>query len=252
MPNDMTDAAKTVLALSRVSAWFPDDLSAAMPAIRDISFSINRGEFVSISGPSGAGKSTLLRAILGLLPIQSGTIVRHYERPAMVFQNYALFPWLSALDNAAFGLKMAGVGKLEREKAAREVLEQLGLSGFEQHYPSGLSGGQRQRVGLARALAISPDLLIMDEPFSNLDTITAEALKADILKVWRQYGMTILMVNHLIPDAIELSDEILIMSAHPGEIKKAMPITLPRPRDTRSPSFYKHVDELTSEIRRIS
>lgn len=253
MPNTNYQSETPIaLALSRVSAWFEDEKNTEIPALRDISFSLKRGSFVSISGPSGAGKSTLLRAILGLMKADSGEIVRNFKKPAMVFQNYALFPWLSALDNAAYGLKMAGVSKKDREHVARQTLAELGLAGFEHHHPSGLSGGQRQRVGLARALAINPDLLIMDEPFSNLDTITAESLKADILKIWRKFGMTILMVNHLIPDAIELSDQILIMSAHPGQIKHVMPVTLPRPRDTRSAAFYKHVDELTEELRRIS
>jgi NitT/TauT family transport system ATP-binding protein len=248
----MQNDPSVVLALSRVSAWFEDEPGASTPALRDISFYLHKGSFVSIAGPSGAGKSTLLRAILGLMPIQSGEIVRNFKRPAMVFQNYALFPWLTALDNTAFGLRMSGMPKQERDHIAREKLTEMGLAGFEHHYPSGLSGGQRQRVGIARALAISPDLMIMDEPFSNLDTITSESLKADILKIWRQYGITILMVNHLIPDAIELSDEILIMNAHPGEIKRALTIPLSRPRDTRSAPFYKLVDELTEGIRRIS
>ncbi len=248
MPNNSSIA----LALARVTAQFADEPKGHLPALRDVSFSVAKGSFVSIAGPSGAGKSTLLRALLGLMPIASGEIVRNYERAAMVFQNYALFPWLSALGNAEFGLKMAGMPRAERQRIAREKLKEVGLAGFEAHYPGALSGGQRQRVSMARALAISPDLLIMDEPFSNLDTITSEALKKDILKIWRQYGMTVLMVNHLLPDAVELSDDILVMSAHPGRIQRTIHIDLPRPRDTRSPAFYKHVDELTEEIRRIS
>jgi ABC-type nitrate/sulfonate/bicarbonate transport system ATPase subunit len=170
----------------------------------------------------------------------------------MVFQNYALFPWLTAINNVAFGLKMNGISRKEREHIAREKLKEVGLEHLENHYPSQLSGGQRQRVGLARALAISPDFLIMDEPFSNLDTITVEALKADLLKIWRSYGMTILMVNHLIPDAIELSDEIIVMGAHPGRVKETMAINLPRPRDTRTERFFKEVDYLTEVIRTVS
>jgi NitT/TauT family transport system ATP-binding protein len=221
-------------------------------ALNDIYFSIPTGSFVSIIGPSGAGKSTLTRVILGLMPHTSGTIVRNFSKPAMVFQNYALFPWLSALDNVAFGLKMDGAPCAEREKIAREKLREVGLEHLEKHYPAALSGGQRQRVGLARALAISPDLLIMDEPFSNLDTITSEALKADLLKIWRAYGMTILMVNHLIPDAIELSDQIIVMGAHPGHVQETISINLQRPRDTRAERFFKEVDYLTEIIRNVS
>lgn len=240
------------LVLSKVSVRFEDEIDRSVLALKDITFSIKRNSFVSIVGPSGAGKSTLMRTILGLMEPQGGMITRNFARPAMVFQNYALFPWLSALDNTAFGLKMQGVTKHDREKVAREKLREVGLGGYERHYPGELSGGQRQRVGLARALAISPDLLIMDEPFSNLDTITSEALKADLLKIWRDHPMTILMVNHLIPDAIELSDEIIIMGAKPGHIEKIFSVPLLRPRDTRSTPFYTQVDELTARIRDIS
>ncbi len=240
------------LILSRITARFADQTEREISVLKDISFSIPAGSFVSIIGPSGAGKSTLMRVILGLMKQTSGDIVRNFSRPAMVFQNYALFPWLSALDNVAFGLRMQGVPIVEREKIAREKLMEVGLGHLQNHYPAALSGGQRQRVGLARALAISPDLLIMDEPFSNLDTITAEALKADLLKIWRSYGMTIVMVNHLIPDAIELSDQIIVMGAHPGTVEKTLSVNLPRPRDVRSPQFFKEVDLLTEDIRKIS
>jgi ABC-type nitrate/sulfonate/bicarbonate transport system ATPase subunit len=249
----MTDSsAKILLALSRVNAHFSDTLGKSIPAIRDVSFSVARGSFASIIGPSGAGKSTLMRVILGMMPHTSGDIVRNFSKPAMVFQNYALFPWLTALENVAFGLKMEGVARLERERIAREKLKEVGLLHLEKHFPSALSGGQRQRVGLARALAISPDLLIMDEPFSNLDTITAEALKTDLLKIWRAYGMTILMVNHLIPDTIELSDQIIVMGAHPGHVEKTLTVTLPRPRETRGAEFFKAVDMLTEQVRAVS
>jgi NitT/TauT family transport system ATP-binding protein len=248
----MTNKPKIALVLSRVHARFSDELKKNVSVLQDISFSIPTGAFVSIIGPSGAGKSTLMRVILGLMQPSSGTVVRNFSRPAMVFQNYALFPWLSALDNVAFGLRMQGMEKAEREQIAREKLKEVGLLHLEKHYPSALSGGQRQRVGLARALAISPDLLIMDEPFSNLDSITVEALKIDLLKIWRAYGMTILMVNHLIPDAIELSDQIIVMGAHPGHVEKVFAVDLPRPREVRSPQFFKEVDFLTENIRNVS
>lgn len=239
------------LVLSRVSARFADD-DKSVSVLKDVSFSVPHGGFVSIIGPSGAGKSTLMRVILGLMREDAGTIVRNFSHPAMVFQNYALFPWLTALGNVAFGLRMHGISRKEREHIAHEKLKEVGLAHLENHYPSALSGGQRQRVGLARALAISPDLLIMDEPFSNLDTITAQALKADLLSIWRSYGMSIIMVNHLIPDAIELSDRIILMSGHPGHIEKTFSVDLPRPRDTRSGQFFKEVDQLTEAIRNIS
>ncbi|MCX6786638.1 MAG: ABC transporter ATP-binding protein [Candidatus Kaiserbacteria bacterium] len=249
MQNNKHDMA---LVLARVSAQFKDEETKNTLVLKDVSLSIPTGGFVSIIGPSGAGKSTLMRVILGLMNHTSGTIVRNFSRPAMVFQNYALFPWLSAIDNVAFGLRMAGMSRRERKRIAREKLKEVGLEHFENHYPSALSGGQRQRVGLARALAISPDFLIMDEPFSNLDTITVESLKADLLKIWRSYGMTIFMVNHLIPDAIELSDQIIVMGTRPGSVRETISINLTRPRDTRTERFFKEVDYLTEIIRTVS
>jgi NitT/TauT family transport system ATP-binding protein len=246
----MNSEHSTAFALSRVSARFEDERASAL-ALRDITLSARTGSFLSLSGPSGAGKSTLLRVLLGLMPARGGEIVRTFKRPGMVFQNYALFPWLSALENAAFGLKMQGLAESERLKVARAKLAEVGLAHLERRYPAELSGGQRQRVGLARALAIEPDLLILDEPFSNLDTLTAQELKRDLLKIWRQYGMTVFMVNHLIPDSVELSDEVVLMSAHPGEIKKTIKIDLPRPRDPRAPDFYRYVDLLTEELRKL-
>jgi len=260
MPNDSSSMA---LVLSRVYARFADAEERDQYVLRDFTLSVPTGAFISVIGPSGAGKSTLMRVILGLMKHESGTVVRNFAQSAMVFQNYALFPWLKALDNVAYGLHMQGVPSKERERIAREKLAEVGLAHLENHYPSALSGGQRQRVGLARALAISPDFLIMDEPFSNLDTITAEELKADLLKIWRSYGMTILMVNHLIPDAIELSDQIIVMGMpstksdlvlgeHSGSVKKTFTVELLRPRETRSDAFYKQVDLLTESIRKIS
>lgn len=240
------------LVLSHVSARFADEERRDALALRDITFSLAKGSFLSVIGPSGSGKSTLMRIILGLMEPSSGTVVRNFIKPAMVFQNYALFPWLTTLENVAFGLQMDGMTKKERVALARAKLAEVELSHLEEHYPAALSGGQRQRVGLARALAIAPDLLILDEPFSNLDTITAEELKIDLLRLWRTYGITMVMVNHLIPDAVELSDTILIMNAHPGRIEKTIHIGLPRPRDTRSPQFYREVDILTGDIRKIS
>lgn len=240
------------LVLSRVTTRFADEKRPGVFALKDISCSIPAGAFVSIVGASGAGKSTLMRVILGLLPHESGTVVRNFSRAAMVFQNYALFPWLTTLENVAFGLHMQGVPLQKRERLAREKLKEVGLEHLEKHYPVALSGGQRQRVGLARALAISPDFLILDEPFSNLDTITAEALKTDLLKIWSSYGMTILMVNHLIPDSVELSDQIIVMGARPGHIEKTVTINLPRPRDTRDDAFFAYVDKLIEDIRKLS
>jgi NitT/TauT family transport system ATP-binding protein len=248
----MTNYQQTDLAISlkNVCVHFADGTKDTC-ALKDISLDIEKGSFVSFVGPSGSGKTTLMRTILGLMPTRSGAITRNYTQSAMVFQNYALFPWQTALENVAFGLKMNGMNKKERNHIAREKLNEVGLAHLQDRYPGALSGGQRQRVGLARALAIEPDLLIMDEPFSNLDTITAEALKTDLQNIWSQYGMTILMVNHLIPDAIELSDTVILMGDKPGHIVSTLPVDLPRPRDARSQAFFKDVDKLLKELKSV-
>jgi len=243
-----TDPSASV-SFARVCARFNDLRDKHKFVLRDISFVVPRGSFVSVIGPSGSGKSTLLRVLLGLMPHTSGEIVRGFKRPAMIFQNYALFPWLTTLENASFGPRMDGKSKEESQKIGKEKLREVGLEHFAEHYPAELSGGQRQRVSIARALALNPDLLVMDEPFSNLDTVTAEELKRDVLRLWKQYNMTVIMVNHLIPDAVELSDTIVVMSGNPGEIKKMIAVDLPRPRDVRHPHFFHYVDELITELR---
>lgn len=236
-----------ILELSHVSYRFPRG-SRASGGFHDISLSIAKGEFVSLIGPSGAGKSTLLRTIAGLITDYEGELVRRASRTTMVFQGYGLFPWLTALDNAAFGLSMQGVASHLRNTIAKQKLDEVGLRGFEHRFMHELSGGQRQRVAMARALAVSPDLLLTDEPFSSLDSITASALKEDIIRIWKKYRMTILMVNHLIPDAVELSDRVVVMGGSPGEITEAISITSERPRDMRSDAHYALVDRLTKLI----
>lgn len=235
--------------MNDVSARFEEEREFVL---KNINVEVKQGSFVTLVGPSGTGKSTLLRVILGLMTESGGKIEKHFKKPAMVFQKHALFPWLTAEENVSFGPKMLGMGSKEREKISREKLLEVGLAGFENKYPNEISGGQSQRVGLARALAISPDILFLDEPFSSLDTVTTEALKNDLLSIWKNYNMTIFMVNHLIPDAVELSDEILVMSPHPGEIKRTIKIDLPRPRNTRDERFFHYVDELMDELKKVS
>jgi NitT/TauT family transport system ATP-binding protein len=236
-----------ILKLSDVSYYYPAD-KRTPPAFHDINLTIDRGEFISIIGPSGAGKSTLLRVLTGLLPASRGEVERKYDHLAMIFQGHGIFPWETALGNAAFGLRMKGVKKKIAERVAKEKLAEVGLAGFEKHYPHELSGGQEQRVAVARALAITPDLLIMDEPFSSLDSITASKLKNDIAALWAKYKMSILMVSHIVGDAVELSDRIVVLSKQPGEIKHITNITLPRPRDMRSNEAYELTDRLTGMI----
>ena len=214
----------------------------------NVSFDIQPREFLSLVGPSGCGKSTLLRVISGLLKPSEGTIERGFQKQAMVFQNFALFPWLSVLENVEFGLKMEGFDAHKCRHVAEEKIVEVGLAGFEKKYPKELSGGQRQRVGIARALTVNPDLLLMDEPFSSLDSVIADKLKRDVHVLWEKYKMTVLMVNHLIADAIELSDRIIVMGGSPGSIKAVIPVTLSRPRNNRSPEFFELQDRITRLI----
>lgn len=237
---------KPAVSLNAVSFRFPDAAKHAF-AFKDISFSLGAGEFACVVGPSGAGKSTLLRVVAGVIAPSKGVVERNFKKPAMVFQGHGLFPWLSALNNTAFGLRMEGVPEEKRIHVAREKLREVGLAGFENRFPHQLSGGQRQRVAIARALAIEPDLLLMDEPFASLDTLTATALKKDVLALWGRYKMAILMVSHLIGDAVELSDRIVVFKKD-GTVHEIVPVSLPRPRDTRSAEFFKAVDMLTDVL----
>ncbi len=238
---------KPIVELKNTSYHFADAKKHEY-AFKDVSFSVGAGEFVSIIGPSGGGKSTLLRVIAGVIPESTGTAMRNFTRAGMIFQGHGIFPWLTVLENVAFGLKMENMPRKERERIAREKLKEVGLGGFEKRFPHQLSGGQKQRVAVARAIAVNPDLLIMDEPFSSLDSITAHALKLDVLELWKRYGMAVIMVNHLIPDAVELSDRIIVFGKEAGKMQEIVEITLPRPRDTRSKEFFELSDKLTNQL----
>lgn len=222
--------------------------SGDFKTLENISFSVNRGEFFSIVGPSGCGKSTLLRIIAGFIKPTSGLLELSSAKLAMAFQNFAIFPWLNVYENIEFGLKMAGVPPKERQMIVSEKIKEVGLAGFDKKYPKELSGGMRQRVGIARALAINPELLLMDEPFSSLDTFTAEKLRSDLLEIWQRHNMTIIMVTHLIEEAIQLSGKIMIVSKRPAKVKELLEVNLPRPRNTRSPDFFSLLDRIKSQI----
>ncbi len=240
---------KSILSTSNISYIYKnEETGEKLDVLKNISIDVYPGEFVSIIGPSGCGKSTFLKILTNLIKSKKGSIVSESKEPSMVFQNFALFPWLTVKENIEFGLKMKGVSKAERSKTALEKIKEVELSGFENKYPSELSGGMKQRVGIARALAVSPDLLFMDEPFSSLDALTAERLRTDLLGIWLKYKMTIIMVTHLVEEAIELSDRVIIFSQRPASVKNIVEVKIQRPRDKRSKEYYDLVDEIEKQI----
>jgi ABC-type nitrate/sulfonate/bicarbonate transport system ATPase subunit len=201
---------------------------------------VQKGEFVCLLGPSGCGKSTTLMAIDGLVRPTAGEI-RVGGQPvtgpgpdrAVVFQEFALMPWLTVLANVAFGMRLRGVPAGERHTRAQHYIRLIGLQGFEKAYPHQLSGGMRQRVGIARALAVNPETLLMDEPFGALDAQTRELMGAELLRLWDKERKTVVFVTHSIDEAVYLGDRVVVMTARPGRVKKEMRIDLPRPRDLR-------------------
>jgi NitT/TauT family transport system ATP-binding protein len=204
-------------------------------ALAGIDLTIHRGEFVCVVGPSGCGKTTLLN-ILGHLETASSGSVQYAPPPAgrpqssIIFQEQGVFPWMTVLDNAAFGLMARGVPRPERERTARDLLGRVGLGRFEKAYPRELSGGMRQRVNIARAFANDPELLLMDEPFASLDEQTKLLLQDRLLQLWEADRKTVLFITHSLDEAIRLADRVVVMTARPGRIKAVLPVPLPRPR----------------------
>lgn len=222
--------------------------------LEDVNFSLKQGEIVALLGKSGSGKSTLLRILAGLIAPSSGAITYRNQpvtKPmlgiAMVFQSFALMPWLTVLENVELGLEAQGVRKEERRKRAIHAIDTIGLDGFESAYPKELSGGMRQRVGFARALVVDPDVLLMDEPFSALDVLTAENLKSDLLDLWQTRKTNIhaiLLVTHNIEEAVQLADRIVIFGSDPGHIRAEIPVPFPHPRQPASTEFRLLVDHI--------
>lgn len=220
-------------------------------AVDGVNLDVAPGEFVVILGPSGCGKSTLLSMIAGLEPLTSGTIEAD-DQPVsgpgpdrcMIFQQSSLFPWMSVADNVTFGLKLRGVPKAERRETALELLHTMGLGGFADHHPDGLSGGMRQRAAIARALAMRPRVLLMDEPFAALDVQTRAKLQNYIAQLRDDSGASVLFVTHSIDEAVALADRVVVFTARPGRIKAAVNVELDRPRDPRSPGYHALHDQL--------
>ena len=244
-----------LLDVRQVARSYPKGGGAAdLVVLDDVNLTIARGEIVGLLGRSGSGKSTLLRIIAGLLAPSAGTVayqgrdvVGPSDGVAMVFQSFALFPWLTVLENVELGLEAKGVAKAERRRRAVQAIDLIGLDGFESAYPKELSGGMRQRVGLARALVVHPDLLLMDEPFSALDVLTAETLRTDLIDLWVDGRLpigSILMVTHNIEEAVLMCDRILVFSSNPGRIKRELKVPLKHPRNRLDPAFRAMVNDI--------
>ncbi|HET9953167.1 MAG TPA: ABC transporter ATP-binding protein [Polyangiaceae bacterium] len=234
------------VVLRRVTIQFGAG-ATAVHAVENLSLTVAPGEFVSIVGPSGCGKSTLVGAVAGFTPLTQGEITVD-ERPVrgpgadrgVVFQQHALFPWKSVRKNVEFGLKMRGIGRLERARIAREMLAQVGLGEFAEHYPHQLSGGMQQRVNLARVLVNQPRVILMDEPFGSLDAQTRLQMQQLLLGLWHERGMTVIFITHDIDEAVFLSDRVIVLSRRPGAVILDARVELPRPRSydvLTSPEF---------------
>jgi NitT/TauT family transport system ATP-binding protein len=249
-----TTARPPLHALENVSHTFVLPSGQRLEVLREVSVEIREGEVVALLGPSGCGKSTILRILAGLIRPSSGS-VRAHGAPltglapgvAIVFQGFALFPWMTVVENVRAVLQAAGVPAEEATARIAEAIRMVGLAGFEEAYPRELSGGMKQRVGMARALSLRPEALFMDEPFSQVDALTAESLRAEVLDIWSartQNPSSLLLVSHDIKEVVTMADRIVVLSANPGRVRTVLENTLPRPRDPRAPEVLALVDRL--------
>jgi len=245
---------EVLLEVQSIRQAYPKGGAADLLVLDGVSLTLKAGEIVGLLGRSGSGKSSLLRIIAGLAKPVSGRVTWR-DKPltgpsegiAMVFQSFALFPWLTVLDNVEIGLEALGIPAAERRKRSLEAIDLIGLDGFESAYPKELSGGMRQRVGFARALVVHPELLLMDEPFSALDVLTAENLRTDLVELWAEGKLplrSILIVTHNIEEAVLMCDRVVIFSANPGRIAAEIKIDLPYPRNRNEEGFRKLVDDI--------
>ena len=255
---DQTKQQSTLIDLRGISRVFPKGSGEDLLVLDKVDLAIRSGEIVGLLGRSGSGKSTLLRIIAGLIAPSSGDARCRGEiiqgppnAVAMVFQSFALFPWLTVLQNVELGLEALGIDAAERRKRALEAIDLIGLDGFESAFPKELSGGMRQRVGFARALVVHPDLLLMDEPFSALDVLTAETLRTDLVDLWTEGRLpikSVLMVTHNIEEAVLMCDRILVFSSNPGRVAAEFKVDLPHPRKRLDPAFRQLVDNLYARM----
>ena len=247
----------SLIEVEAVSQIFETREGKANWALWQVSLEIEAGEFVCLIGPSGCGKTTLLHLIAGFMKPSEGS-VRFAGAPVgepspdrgVVFQEYALFGWMTARQNVEFGLRMRGMGRAERREKAREALARVGLERALERYPHELSGGMRQRVAVARALVNEPRVLLMDEPFAAVDAITRTTLQDDLVRLWQQTGVSVVFVTHNVDEAAFLAQRVVVMRPHPGSIKRSMNIDLPYPRQRSSAEFaqlYAHLGEALGE-----
>jgi NitT/TauT family transport system ATP-binding protein len=246
----MPDGVKIIV--DRASKLF---LEGSVVAFRNVDLQIRSKEVVCVVGPSGCGKTTLLRCIGGLLAPSSGqvlidgqTVNRPREGVAIVFQHFGLLPWKTVLDNVAFGLRIAGASAAVTAERLRHYIGLVGLTGFENHYPYQLSGGMQQRVGLARALAIDPEILLMDEPFASVDAQTREVLQEELLQLHEREHKTMIFITHSIDEAIILGDRVAVMASRPGRIKEILTVDFARPRDPAAVRAQSRYTELRNHI----
>jgi NitT/TauT family transport system ATP-binding protein len=246
-----------LLRLEQVRKTYPQP-QGTITVLDGIDLTIQKDEFVAIVGPSGCGKTTLLRILNGLLEPTGGRVL-YRNRPmagvnlscAMVFQSFALLPWLTVRGNVELGLEARGMEAEARARKAGFFIDKVGLDGYEEAYPRELSGGMKQRVGLARAVAVEPEVLLMDEPFSALDALTSVALREELLDIWRDPEIplsTIVLVTHIIEEAVELADRVIVLSNRPARILRDMTVPLERPRNKKSEAFGEFVDQIFSMI----
>ncbi|ALS24988.1 MULTISPECIES: ABC transporter ATP-binding protein [Paenibacillus] len=246
------------IVIDGVEKRFKDTKGKEVTALTNINFVIEQQEFVVLVGPSGCGKSTLLNIVGGLLSPTEGSVyfegIKEDKTPnlGIVFQEIALFPWRTVYQNVVYGLEERGVSKKEQREIAKHYIDMVGLSGFESAYPKQLSGGMRQRAGIARALAIQPDLLLMDEPFSALDAQTRTLMQEELLTIWNQTRLSTLYVTHNIDEAVYLADRVIVLSRHPGQIKSIIHIDMPkigRNQEQFRLQFDEYADQIWQLIR---
>jgi ABC-type nitrate/sulfonate/bicarbonate transport system ATPase subunit len=248
-----------MIEICNLTKTYADENQEAVTALKSLALTIQPGEFVAILGPSGCGKTTLLRLIAGLLLPDAGE-VRVHGKPvtgpgpdrALVFQNFALLPWADVLTNVAFGLEIAGMPRAERLARAAQYVAAVGLQGFERSYPRQLSGGMQQRVGLARALAVDPAILLMDEPFGALDAQTRRLMQEDLLALHDRSPRTVVFVTHSMDEAVRLADRVVLLTLRPGQVKEALEVPFGRPRRPdfdKDPRFIELIDHLWEALR---